>query len=361
MIAIVAHGIIGTTYQRDIVVKPSLVESDSLNVLHNISHQLSTQFGDDTPMTGWAMQPAPDGMWLSRIERAFSTNHNTAYVMISFLIPLGNTLLTYALKYIESNLLANHSKYIQQNIILNKPDWSFLHLLGQKLERLMGNSNYKPTFTVHKTLDAAYWPGDMPSMLNNLWDVRFQFFNIIFCGNRILSSEKQYVSIEDVPYDGDYYVNQGSDSIFPNEVSDKTSSEPEIKPQESTKSTNNGTEIITNDTEYKTSYIIQDVVSSENNHTLSKQFDKDLPINSVEQLLNNQIPTTKAQESVTIQKVHNDTIKNILVILTILFVLLLVYLFINGSMEDSKNDGHLLLEISPNGPSTEPENQIFIH
>jgi len=86
-----------------------------------------------------------------------------------------------------------------------------------------------------------------------------------------------------------------------------------------------------------------------------------LPINSVEQLLNNQIPTTKAQESVPIQKVHNDTIKNFLVILTILFVQLLVYLFINGSMEDSKNDGHLLLEISPDGSSTEPENQIFIH
>ena len=198
MLSIVAHGIMGTAYRQDVVVDRGAQENGCLQVLHDIRCQLSTQYGDDTPMTGWAMQPAPTGIWLSRIERAFDVNYAPAYIMVSFLIPQGKLVKLESLQCIEHSLVVSHMKYMQQSVVLHKPDWSFLHLLGSKLEGMLEDSTDTTPYQWKTSECCAYWPGDMPSMLSNMWNVQLCQFNIVYCGNRILSVDKNFVVVDDM-------------------------------------------------------------------------------------------------------------------------------------------------------------------
>lgn len=196
MISIVAHGIMGTSYRQDVVVDEGVGTNGSLEVLHDIRRQLSIQYGDDTPMTGWALQPAPAGVWLSHIERAFDANYAPAYITISFFFPHGKQPKKEALRHINHALAVNGLKYMQQSVIMYKPDWSFLHLLGRELEGMLESTNgMEPLYnSSHKS---AYWPGDMPSLLQHLWDERFWQYDIVYCGNRIFSTDKEFVEIDE--------------------------------------------------------------------------------------------------------------------------------------------------------------------
>ena len=195
MITIVAHGIMGTTYRQDVVVG----ESDAnIQVLRDIRRQLSTQYGDDTPMTGWAFQPAPGGMWLSRIERAFDANYASAYIMVSFLILRGQRLRSEAIQFIEHFLIENHIKFVQQSVVLHEPDWSFLIPLESELRGWI--EYFDPSSVIYRGANSqgsAYWPGDIHSMLENIWDVRFGGYSIIYCGKRIIASGKEFPRIDD--------------------------------------------------------------------------------------------------------------------------------------------------------------------
>lgn len=197
MISIVAHGIMGTAYRQDVVVNEGVRNDGSLTSLHDIRHLLSIQYGDETPMTGWAFQPATTGMWLSHIERAFDTNYMPAYIMVSFLIPFGINLRTEALQTIEHSLIDNHNKYMQQSVILFDADWSFLKKTSQQLENFL--EYYVPeTIIIHQDKHSdAYWSGDISTMLANMWNPILMEYGIVFCGNRILARGKMFVSIDD--------------------------------------------------------------------------------------------------------------------------------------------------------------------
>lgn len=199
MISIVSHGIMGTAYRQDVVVDEGIIENGSLQVLHDIRRHLSTQYGDDTPMTGWALQPAPAGMWLSHIERAFDSNYAPGYVMVSFLIPQGRRLLPKAMQSIEHCLVVNHAKFMQQSVVLHRPDWGFLHLLGQELngmfdESVVGEEIHHVEYGT--TNEIAYYSGEITTMLYNMWDYKFRRFGIIFCGKGLLSESRKVVSID---------------------------------------------------------------------------------------------------------------------------------------------------------------------
>lgn len=198
MISIVAHGIMGTAYRQVVVTDAGLEGDDNLHVLRDIRRQLSYEYEESTLMAGWAMQSAPAGIWVSIIERAFDANYSPAYVMVSFLIPKGKRLLLAALQRIEHSLIVNNAKYMNQSVLLYKPDWSFLSPLGDDIEGLMENVIVKESNGMEKKGDFAYWPGDMPSMLENMWDARFRMFELVFCGNKLLQADKEYVSIEEV-------------------------------------------------------------------------------------------------------------------------------------------------------------------
>lgn len=192
MISIVAHGIMGTAYRQDVVVDEGVTENGSLQVLHDIRRQLSTQYGDDTPMMGWALQPAPVGMWLSHIERAFDANYAPGYVMVSFLIPQGKRFRPKAAQTIEHALVVNHAKFMQQSVVLHRPDWSFLHLLGRELEGLLEDATVVVSGDWKEGNGAACFSGDISSLLTYSWDSRFQQYEVIYCGNRILSADKEF-------------------------------------------------------------------------------------------------------------------------------------------------------------------------
>lgn len=195
--SIVAHGIFGTTYRKDVVVD----QGGSTDTLRDIRRLLSQQYGDATPNTGWAMQPDPDGMWLSHIERAFDANYVPAYVMVSFFIPYGRTIRTGALQLIERVLEENHSKYIRQGVVQHDAQWTFLK--RPELE-FLEDTIIDPVAPAAKAIPAttAYWPGDITSMVDRMWDDRFRQFGIIFCGDSILSKDKGYVSVEDIEISG---------------------------------------------------------------------------------------------------------------------------------------------------------------
>lgn len=198
MISIVAHGIMGTAYRQEVVVDGGISSGGSLQVLRNIRRQLSSQYGDDTPKTGWALVPAPDGMWLNHIERAFDANYAPAYVSVSFLIPHGLRLRPEAYKLIEKCLVANNAKYMQQSVVLYDADWSFLRVLGRELDAMVLSVPPTPaTYRIASSNIIAYWPGDIHSMIVHIWDVRFRDYSIIYCGKRILASGKEYVRIDD--------------------------------------------------------------------------------------------------------------------------------------------------------------------
>lgn len=192
MITIVAHGIMGTTYRQDVVVG----ESDAnILVLRDIRRQLSTQYGDDTPMTGWAFQSAPGGMWLSRIERAFDANYAPAYIMVSFLIPHGQRLHSEAIQFIEHCLIENHAKFMQQSVVLREADWSFLQDTEREIEKMMEDVRSPIAYCATQSQNNAYWSGDIDSMLDNIWDRCFIGYSIIYCGKRILNMNKEFVRI----------------------------------------------------------------------------------------------------------------------------------------------------------------------
>lgn len=197
MIQIVAHGILGTSYRQVVVVGDGLQESEDLQVLHDIGNLLSKQYGDNTPMTGWSIQPAPSGMWLNRLERAFDINYSPAYVIVSFLIPRGKTLRQEAIQRIERSLLLNHSKYMQQSVIQYGADWSFLQKLGNVLDGMLDNYSNAVEIAYDASSNIiAYWTGDIRSMLLNIWDGLFFQYKIVFTGNRILAQGKDFVKIE---------------------------------------------------------------------------------------------------------------------------------------------------------------------
>lgn len=202
MISIIAHGIMGTRYQQMHVVDDDKHAKVNITSLYDIRHLLSTQYGDDTPMIGWAMQPAPDGMWLSRIERAFDANFSPAYVMVSFFIPQGYILPEKAISSINSYMMLNHSKYVQQSVVRHDADWKFLEFLGQQLDGLADlsmedDADFRLEFNM--TNNVAYYPGEISTMLQNMWDKRFRRFGIVFCGNKLLSQNRIVMSIDDVP------------------------------------------------------------------------------------------------------------------------------------------------------------------
>lgn len=196
MISIVAHGIMGTSYRQDVVVDSGSSTSANLQVLRDIRRQLSSQYGDEIPMTGWALVPAPDGRWLSRIERAFDANYAPAYVAVSFLIPHGRRLCSEASQLIEYSLIANHDKYMQQSVVLYDADWSFLIDLGRKMETMVEHAP-STTYRVTSSQNIAYWSGDIRSMIDHIWDERFDGYSIIYCGKRILASGKEFARIDD--------------------------------------------------------------------------------------------------------------------------------------------------------------------
>lgn len=196
MITIVAHGILGTTYRQDVVVDGDGRAGCNLQVLRDIRRQLSSQYGDDTPMTGWALQPSPDGMWLSRIERAFDANYAPAYIMVSFLIPNGQRLRLEAIQLIEHCMITNHAMYMQQSVVLHDACWSFLKRLEPELRGWIEFDQSPIIYRGATSQGSAYWPGDIRSMLENIWDVRFGSYSIIYCGNRILASGKDFARID---------------------------------------------------------------------------------------------------------------------------------------------------------------------
>lgn len=222
MISIVAHGIMGTSYRQDIVVDEGVTENGSILVLNDIRRQLSSLYGDDTPMTGWALQPASCGIWMSRIERAFDSNYIPAYVMVSFLIPLGKHLPSTATQIIEHSLVVNHSKFMQQSVVLHKPDWGFLHVLGRELEGMLDDATGVNPYEWKEGSGAACFSGDISSMLASLWDSRFLQYKIIYCGTRILSADKEFPLL-DVVAEPDENSDISGDSTIPSQDSSEMS------------------------------------------------------------------------------------------------------------------------------------------
>ena len=198
MISIVAHGIFGTSYRQDAFVEEGVRDNGNLRVLHDIRRLLSTQYDDGTPLGGWAIQPAPTGMWLNRIERAFDSDYVSAYVMFSFFIPRGKILNPDSLQRIERRLVENREKFVRQGIILYDPDWNFLLDLSRELEDDMKDDcSVNPTRSYRPSKRGAFCDDDVPSIMINLWDERFSQFGIVFCGNRILAQGADITPIGD--------------------------------------------------------------------------------------------------------------------------------------------------------------------
>lgn len=201
MIPIVVHGIMGNTYRQEVVVDAEVKGNGSLGILRDIRRQLSIQYGDDTPMTGWALQPAPAGMWLSRIERAFDANYMPAYIAVSFLIQHGRQPKSEAmLKLITDTLRANHSSYVHQSVIQSMVDWSFLVDLGADLEAYLEWTE-DPTSAIQHTLNygVVFTEEDISTLLCHIWDSRIIQCRIVYSGKSILTTDKEFVALEDIP------------------------------------------------------------------------------------------------------------------------------------------------------------------
>lgn len=231
MISIVAHGIMGTKYQQKIVVGDGILDCDDLHVLHDIRRQLSTQFDDTLPAIGWALQPSGTGMWLSRIECAFDGGYAPAYIMVSFLIPSGYTLSHETIQMVNHTMVSNHANYIQYGVIQSNANWEFLKILSTKLENFLVCTHAAPINTTRNvSKSSAYWKGDVYSMLDNLWDERFRIFGITYCGNNILDSNNEFVSIADMPP-----VHQGEEIVADSVVKPELPVTPETVTSEENK------------------------------------------------------------------------------------------------------------------------------
>ena len=200
MISIVVHGILGMAYRQDIVVNGGAQGNDDVNALRDLKQHISTQYGDGMPTTGWALSPAPSGMWISRVERAFDANYAPSYLVVSVLIPRNKRLKDDTiLNKISRVLILNHSKFINQNVIQYECDWSFLNPLSQEIEGCLvpfdgAVSNYAdPTDG-----EVAYYDGDLSKMMREMWSGKFTRFGTVFCGRGLLSHDKEYPIVNDV-------------------------------------------------------------------------------------------------------------------------------------------------------------------
>ena len=195
MISIVVHGVLGTAYRQDVVVDYGAVANGDMKVLYDLRRHFSTQYGDGAPTSGWALSPAPSGMWLSRVERAFDVNYAPAYLMVSVLIPCGQRLKDDSvLNKISRVMILNHSKFINQNVIQYECDcdWSFLKPLSQEIEGCLepfdcAISNY----TDSTDGEIAYYDGDLSKMMREMWSGKFIRFGTVFCGRGLLSPDKE--------------------------------------------------------------------------------------------------------------------------------------------------------------------------
>lgn len=199
MISIVAHGILGTSYRRDVVVSDGLTAED-MSVLYDMRRYLSKQYGEGVPATGWVLQPSPSGMWLSRIERSFDINYAPAFIAVSLLIPRSKRLQGMAaLDMVSQCMVLNHSTYIKQNVIKFQPDWSFLKPLAEEVDSQLEPID-KPVAAYHEQMWAnlAYFPGNMSMMIDEMWSDKFSCIGTIVLGNGILDQSKDIPSIDNI-------------------------------------------------------------------------------------------------------------------------------------------------------------------
>lgn len=201
MVSIVAHGIFGTSYMRQVVVDGGAGANGDINALNDIRRQISNEYDDGSPMIGWALQPSPSGMWLSRIERAFDLNYAPAYVEVSFLIPRGKRFddAIAVLDMISNQMVLNYFKYIRQNVIQALPDWSFLTFLGNELENhLVADYGSIAAYKNTPQYTTAYFLGNIYEMLGKMWSEKFSCVGTVFCGDGLLTKNKEFVSTEDI-------------------------------------------------------------------------------------------------------------------------------------------------------------------
>lgn len=196
MITIVVHGIIGANYKQIVITGNEVEEQENINVLHDIRRLISNKYGPGIPLTGWAVHPAAEGMWISRVERTFDSNHNPAFVMVSCLIPIGMTLKPTALNRIDHLMAVNRAKYLNNGVVYYFAQWDFLKPLGDELQAMM-----EPAATIDNSspsegsFNIAFWDGVIFDLLKNLWDRRLQQYSVIFCGKQLLADEKKAFAI----------------------------------------------------------------------------------------------------------------------------------------------------------------------
>lgn len=200
MLSIVTHGIIGASYRKDVVVEGEMDASD-LAVLCDQRSKLSFDSSGDAPQSGWLIQPAPSGMWLSRLELALDEQNRPAYVATSFLIPRGSQLRGDAslVLVIRTQMMNRHNYINERNIIMARPDWSFLKTMGQELESHLSPCSivaYRKPFVG----DTAYYPNAPASMLREMWDDNFSIFGTVFCGKGLLSPNADYPNVMEVDF-----------------------------------------------------------------------------------------------------------------------------------------------------------------
>lgn len=335
MISIVVHGILCTSYSQIVVESAGLSGNHNQEVLHDIRRQLSTEYGDATPMTGWALQPAPDGIWLSRIERAFDANYAPAYVMVSFLIPQGNRVAPNALTCIEHCMVANHAKYMRQNVIQYDAEWGFLDSLGRDLEHYLENEANVIEYHWKPTEGSAYWTIDMVSMLGEIWDARIRQFNIVYCGNQILSTDKEFVAIEDVVSPIDIGNVQEPSAPSSNPLHEEPLSTKETvkkkawakpRPDEKTIKDLPKDDHSIIDLATILASIDSKAKDREGDKTKSKKHNP--PTKATNQ-------NTKRGKPTQTEKKNHDTIKNILVLIGIAIVIYLIYFFLHRSSNNN--------------------------
>lgn len=200
MLSIVTHGIIGSSYRKDVVVEGEMDASD-FAVLCDLRSKLSFDSSGDAPQSGWLMQPAPSGMWLSRLELALDEQNRPAYVATSFLIPRGCQLRGDAslVLVIRTQMMNRHNYINERNIIMARPDWSFLKTFGQELESHLSPCSivaYRKPFVG----DAAYYPDTPASMLREMWNDNFSLFGTVFCGKGLLSPNADCPNVMEVDF-----------------------------------------------------------------------------------------------------------------------------------------------------------------
>lgn len=199
MLSIVASGIMGTSYRKDVVVDGGMDTGGDLAALSDVRHKLSFDFGGDAPQSGWLMQLAPTGMWLSRLELALDEKNSPAYIMVSFLIPRGCQLQGVTpLGLVVKTLMMNRRCYIDSgNIIRSNPDWGFLNALGLELEACLTPCSVVACRTPIAG-EYAYYSNPPAMMLNEMWSDKFSIVGTIFCGKGLLSLNTECPNIEEM-------------------------------------------------------------------------------------------------------------------------------------------------------------------